>query len=162
MGENGKIGRWRVGLSNANFVPPRRDSFCILNGRPFHSCYDVKDFFLFPGHLPGVFFCSLMLIADQVKHSMDHQQNHHLHFAEAETVRLALGCFDRNHQVSEEVRMEGQEFALPHGKSEDIRGPIPSEMLPIQFPNPGIIDQQEAELGVKKPQFGQYLLGRPS
>jgi len=103
-----------------------------------------------------------MLIANQVKHSMDHQKDNHFLIAKTETVRLALGRLGRNYQVSEEMGVEGRELAFSHGEGEDIGRSIPSEMLPIQFPNPGIVDQQDAELRVKKPQFGQYPSGRPS
>jgi len=122
----------------------------------------IEEFTLFEGHFAGAFSRPFVLIANQVKHSMDHQKDNHFLIVEAETVRLVLGCFNGNHQVSEEVGMEGREFTVPHGKSEDIGGSISSEMLPIQFSNPGIVDQQDAELRVKKPQFGQYPSGRPS
>jgi hypothetical protein len=35
-------------------------------------------------------------------------------------------------------------------------------VLPIQCLNLEVVDKQEAEFGLKKPQFGQYPLGRPS
>ncbi len=79
--------------------------------------YDLlEEFTLFEGHLPGAFFRPLMLIANQVKHAMDHQKDHHFHIVETETVRLALGCFNRNHQVSEEMGMEGGELSFSHGE----------------------------------------------
>jgi len=117
---------------------------------------------LFEGHLPGAFFRPLMLIADQVKHSMDHQQDHHFRTVETETVRLALGRFNRNHQISEKMRVEGGELSFSHGEGEDIGRFIPTEVLPIQPLNLAVVHKQDAELRLKKPQFGQYPLGRPS
>jgi hypothetical protein len=35
-------------------------------------------------------------------------------------------------------------------------------VFPIQRLNLGVIHKQEADLRLKKPQFGQYPLGRPS
>jgi len=34
---------------------------------------------------------------------MNHQQDNHFHVVETEAVRLALGCFNRNHQISEKM-----------------------------------------------------------
>ncbi len=122
----------------------------------------MKEFLLLEGHLPGAFSRPLMLIANQVKHSMNHQKDNHFHIVETETVRLALGCFDRNHQVSEEMGMKGGELPFSHGEGQDIGRFIPPEVFPIQRLNLGVIHKQEAELRLKKPQFGQYPLGRPS
>ena len=81
---------------------------------------------------------------------------------ETETVRLAPGRFDRNHQVSKEMGMEGRELSFSHGEGQDIGWFIPPEVFPIQRLDLGVIHKQEAELRLKKPQFGQYPLGRPS
>jgi len=70
---------------------------------PYHL---LEKFLLFEGHLPGFFFRPLMLVADQVQDAVDHQKNHHLHSVEAETIRLALGRLDGNHQVAEEMGVE--------------------------------------------------------
>ena len=122
----------------------------------------MEEFFLFDGHLPGAFFCPLMLIANQVKHTMDHQKDDHFHFVKTEPIRLALGCLHRNHQVTEEMGMEGWKFSLPHGESQDIGRFIPAEVSTVQRLNLEIIDKKKAELSLKKPQFGQYPLDRPS
>jgi len=137
-------------------------NFAFCTGSFSPSCNDAEEFFLFEGHLPGAFFRPLMLIANQVKHAMDHQKDHHFHIVETETARLALGCFNRNHQVSEEMRMEGRELSFSHGEGQDIGRFVPTEVLPIQGLNLKVIHEQEADLGLKKPQFGQYPLGRPS
>ena len=57
----------------------------------------AKLLFLFEGHLPSPFFRPLMLIANQVQDSMDHQEDDHFHFVEAEPIRLALSRLNRNH-----------------------------------------------------------------
>jgi hypothetical protein len=103
-----------------------------------------------------------MLIANQVKDSMDHQEDDHFHFVETEPIRLALRRLDGNHQVSEELGMEGRELSFSHGKGQDIGRFIPTEVLAIQRLNLEVIHKEEAELGLKKPQFGQYPLSRPS
>ena len=122
----------------------------------------MEEFRLFEGHLPGPFFRPLMLIANQVKDSMDHQEDDHFPFVETEPIRLALRRLDRNHQVSKEMGVEGRELSFPHGKGQDIGRFIPTEVLPIQRLNLEVIHKEEAELGLKKPQFGQYPLSRPS
>jgi hypothetical protein len=58
--------------------------------------------------------------------------------------------------------MERGKLSLPHGESQDIGRLIPMEVSPIQSLDLEIIDKQKAELSFKKPQFGQYPLGRPS
>jgi len=93
---------------------------------------------------------------------MDYQEDNHFHFVEAEPIRLALGRLNRNHQVSQEMGMKGRELSLPHGEGQDIGRFIPTEVSPIQRLNLEIIDKQEAQLSLKKSQFGQYPLGHPS
>jgi hypothetical protein len=122
----------------------------------FHfSVYDVEQLFLFEGHLPGPLFSPLMLVANQVENAMDHQKDNHFHVIEAETVRLALGRLNGNHQVTEEMGMEGRKFSLPHGKGQDIGRFIPAEVSPVQRLDLEIIDKEKAELSLKKPQFRQ-------
>ena len=113
-----------------------------------------KQFPLFEGHLPGTFFRPFMLIADQVKHAMDHQQDHHFRTVETETVRLALGSLSRNHQISEKVGVEGGELPFSHWEGQDVGRFIPTEVLPIQRLNLAVVHQQEAEFRLKKPQVG--------
>ena len=93
---------------------------------------------------------------------MDHQENDHFHLAEAEPIGLALGRLDRNHQVTEEMGMESWEFSFPHGESKDIGRFVPTEILTVQRLNLEIIDKKKTELSLKKSQFGQYPLDRPS
>ncbi len=92
-----------------------KDAEAIVPLSRHSSLYHLsKQFPLFEGHLPGAFFRPLMLITDQVKHSMDHQQDHHFLAVETETVRLALGRFNRNHQISEKVGVEGRKLSFSH------------------------------------------------
>ena len=93
---------------------------------------------------------------------MDHQEGDHFHRAKTRSFRLALGRLNRNDQISEEMGMEVWKLALPHRESEDIGRFVPAKVPAVQFLNLDIIDQQEAEFSVKKPQVGQYPLGRPS
>jgi hypothetical protein len=93
---------------------------------------------------------------------MDHQEDNHSHFVKAEPIRLALGRLHRNHQISEEMGMKGRKLPFPHREGQDIGRFIPVEVSPIQRLNLEIIDKQEAQLSLKKPQFGQYPLGHPS
>ncbi len=58
--------------------------------------------------------------------------------------------------------MEDRELSLSHGEGQDIGWFIPTEVLPIQRLNLEVTHKQEAEFSLKKPQFGQYPLGRPS
>jgi hypothetical protein len=115
----------------------------------------AEEFFLFEGHLPGPLFGPLMLIPNQVQDAMDYQKDNHFHLIEAETVRLALGRLNGNHQVTEEMGMEGREFPLPHGKGQDIGRFVPTKVSPVQRLDLEIIDKEKAELSLKKPQFRQ-------
>jgi hypothetical protein len=103
-----------------------------------------------------------MFVANQVKHTVDHQKNDHFHLAKTGPIGLALGRLDRNHQVTEEMGMEGGEFSLPHGESKDIGGFVPTEILTVQRLNLEVIDKKKTELSLKKSQFGQYPLDRLS
>jgi len=58
--------------------------------------------------------------------------------------------------------MEDRKLSLPHGEGQDIGRFISMEVFPIQRLNLEVIDKQETEFSLKKPQFAQYLLGRPS
>ena len=103
-----------------------------------------------------------MFVANQVKHTVDHQKNNHFHLAKAEPVGLAFGRLDRNHQVTEEMGMEGWEFSFPHGESKNIGRFVPTEILTVQRLNLEIIDKKKTEFSLKKSQFGQYPLDHPS
>ncbi len=137
-------------------------SFALCNGSLSLSCNDVKEFFLLEGHLPGPFFRPLMFVSNQVKHAMDHQQDNHFHLVKTETVRLALGGFNRNHQIPQKVRLQGGKLSFSHGEGQNIGRFIAAEVLSIQCLNLEVVHKQEAEFGLKKPQFGQYPLGHLS
>jgi hypothetical protein len=93
---------------------------------------------------------------------MDHQEGDHFHLIQSKLFLLTAGCLDRNDEVPQEMGMEGGEFAFPHGKGKDVGRLVQLEISPVQRPNLSIIDQQEAQLGIRKFQFGQYLLEYPS
>jgi hypothetical protein len=63
---------------------------------------------------------------------------------------LALSGFNRNDQVPQKMRMEGRVFTLSHWKSEDIGGLVPLKVPTIEFSNLGILNQQDAQFGVRK------------
>ena len=58
--------------------------------------------------------------------------------------------------------MKGGEFTFPHWKGKDVRRLVQAEVLPVQYLNLRIIDQEEAQLSLKKSQLGQYPLRYPS
>jgi len=88
----------------------------------------LEKFSLSGGHLPSALFCPFVLIPDQVKNAMDHQQDDHPHVVETESIRLALGRLNGYHDISKEVGMQDRELSLSHGKSQDIRWFIPTEV----------------------------------
>lgn len=91
-----------------------------------------------------------MVVADQMKNSMDHQEDDHLHRIETKPTGLAVSGFNGNDQVPQKVRVERRILAFSHRKSEDIGGFVPLEISTIEFLNLGIIDQQDAQFGIKK------------
>jgi hypothetical protein len=150
---------WEIGVLGKRVSP--QHSILPL----FHSSgldHLLEEFLLFEGHLSSPFFRPLMLIANQVEHPMDHQEDDHFHIVKTEPIRLALGRLHRNDQVSEKMGMKGRELSLPHGEGEDIGRFVPTEVSSIQRLNLEIVDKQETDLSLKKPQFGQDPLGHPS
>jgi hypothetical protein len=69
---------------------------------------------------------------------------------ETKPTGLALSGFNGNDQVPQKVRVERSVFTLSHRKSEDIGGFVPLEIVTIEFPNLGIVDQQDAQFGIRK------------
>ncbi len=121
----------------------------------------LEEFLLSGGHLAGSLFRSLVLIADQMENTMDHQQDDHSHFIETESVGLAPGRLNGYHDISQEVGMEDGKLSLPHWEGQDVRRFIPMEVPLIQRLDLKVVDKQEAELCIKKSQFGQYPSGHP-
>ena len=122
----------------------------------------AKELFLFEGHLPSSLSRSFMLITDQVKNSVDHQKDDHGRLVQAKSLHLTPGRFHRNDQVTQEMGMKGGKFAFSHWKGKDIRRLVQVEVLLVQYSNLRIIDQQKAQLRLKKSQLSQYLLRYPS
>ena len=97
-----------------------------------------------------------MIVSDEVEDAVDHQKCDHAYLVETELIRLALGRFDRNDEVTQEIGLKTRGLALAHGKSEDIRRLVPLKILPIQCPNPCIAHKEDAQFCLRKFQFGQY------
>ena len=117
----------------------------------------MEEFFLLEGHLPGLLLRSFVIISEEVKDAVDHQKCDHAHLVEAELIRLALGRFNGDDEVTQEIGLETRELALAHGKGKDVRRFVPLEILPIQCSNPCITHKEDAQFRVRKSQFGQYL-----
>ena len=88
---------------------------------------------------------------------MDHQKCDHAYLVETELIRLALGRFDRNDEVTQEIGLKTRGLALAHGESEDIRRLVPLKILPIQCSDSYITHKEDAQFCLRKSQFGQYL-----
>ena len=93
---------------------------------------------------------------------MDHQKDNRFHLIQAESGGLTPGCLHRDDQVTEKLRVQDGKLSLSHREGDDIGRPIPMKILSIQFLNPGIIDEQNAQLSLRELQVGQYFLDRSS
>jgi hypothetical protein len=91
-----------------------------------------------------------MFVPDQVKNSMDHQEDDHLRRIETKPTGLTLSGFNGNDQVPEKVRMESGVFAFSHWESEDIGGLVSLKISTIEFSNLGILNQQDAQFSIMK------------
>jgi len=98
-----------------------------------------------------------VIVSEEVKDAVDHQKGHHAHFVETELLRLALGRFDRDDEVTEEIRLKTRGFALAHGEGKDVCRLVPLKILPIQYADPLIAHKEDAQFCLRKFQFGQYL-----
>lgn len=58
--------------------------------------------------------------------------------------------------------MEGAVFSLSHWKGKDVGRLVSLKISTIEFPNLGIIDQQDAQFSIRKRQLCQYPLARSS
>ena len=110
-------------------------------GGVIHLDSKMKELFLFEGHLTSSFLRPLMLIAEKMKNTMDHQEDDHLHLVQTESFLLAPGCLNRNDQIPEELGMKNGEFAFPHREGKDVGRFVYTEISPIQCLNLSIIDQ---------------------
>ena len=88
---------------------------------------------------------------------MDHQECDHAHLVETKLTRLALGRFNGDDEVTQEIVLKTRGLTLAHGKGEDIRRLVPLKILPIQCPDPRILHKEDAQFYLRKSQFGQYL-----
>ena len=88
---------------------------------------------------------------------MDHQKGDHAHLVETELTGLALGRFDGDDEVTQEIVLKTRGLTFAHGKSEDVRRLVPLKILPIQCSDPCIAHKEDAQLCLRKSQFGQYL-----
>ena len=122
----------------------------------------MQKLFLFPGHFAGFLASLIMVIPGEVKDAVNHQEQDHLLFVQAEPARFSLSGFNRDHDVSEEVGMEGWKFTFSHREGNDIGGFVPPEIVAIQPSNLTIIDERDANFGIRQGQVGQYCSSRPS
>ncbi len=98
-----------------------------------------------------------MVVPDKVKDAVDHQKGHHAHLVETELLGLALGRFNGDDEVTEEMRLKAGGFALAHGEGENVCRFVPLKILPIQYADPLIAHKEDAQFCLRKFQFGQYL-----
>ena len=117
----------------------------------------LEELLLFEGHLSGFLLRSFVIVSEEVKDAVDHQKGDHAHLVETELIRLALGRFDGDDEVTEEIVLKIRELALAHGEGEDVRRLVPLKILPIQCSDPCIAHKEDAQLCLRKSQFGQYL-----
>lgn len=89
---------------------------------------------------------------------MDHQKGDHPKIIQTEPIRLTLGRLGGDDQISQERGVQGGSLPFSHRESEDIGGFVPVKVMPIQFLNLGIVNQEDAEFRVRKSQGGQYLV----
>ena len=100
-----------------------------------------------------------MVIADEMKDAVDHKQDEHFLIVETESIGLTLRCFYGDDQVSEHMGVQTRKLLCFHGEGKDIGRFIPMQVLPIQLLNLRVVDEDDAEFGIRKCQFGQYFLG---
>jgi len=93
---------------------------------------------------PGLFSSIARVIPKQVEDTMDHQKDDHSFSTETELIRLTLGCFHRNDQVSQKMGVKYSELSFPHGEGKDVGRPVTAKVSPVQFSNPGIVDEHDA------------------
>ena len=117
----------------------------------------LEELFLFEGHLSGFLLRSFVIVSDEVKDAVDHQKCDHAHLVEAELIRLALGRFDGDDEVTQEIVLKTGWLALAHGEGENVRRLVPLKILPIQCSDPCIAHKEDAQFCLRKSQFGQYL-----
>jgi len=98
-----------------------------------------------------------VIVSDEVKDAVDHQKGDHAHLVETELTGLALGRFDGDDEVTQEIVLKTRGLTLAHGKGEDVRRLVPLKILPIQCSDPCIAHKEDAQLCLRKSQFGQYL-----
>ena len=101
----------------------------------------VEELFLFDSHLSGFLLCPFMFITEEMKNTMDHQENDHSHLVQTKLFHLTPGCLNRNDQIPEELRMKNGEFALPHREGKDVGRFVYTEISPIQYLDLSIINQ---------------------
>lgn len=81
MKKSGRVPHYRLIL----IVREVAGSFSDIPSFQYSSFYHLKEFFLFHGHLPCLFFPSFMFVADQVEDAMDEEEDEHLHLTEIRT-----------------------------------------------------------------------------
>ncbi|OGP93269.1 MAG: hypothetical protein A2156_07020 [Deltaproteobacteria bacterium RBG_16_48_10] len=96
-----------------------------------------------------------MVITQQVKDTVDHQEDDHLPFLQTETIRLTPSRVRGDDHIAQKLRVKGRELALPHGKGKDIGGFVTTEISTIQFLNLAVVDKGDAEFGILKDEAGQ-------
>ena len=117
----------------------------------------LEELLLFVGHLSGLLLRSFVIVSEEVKDAVDHQKCDHAHLVETELIRLALGRFDGDDEVTQEIVLKTRGLALAHGEGEDVRRLVPLKVLPIQCSDPCIAHKEDAQFCLRKFQFGQYL-----
>jgi len=110
----------------------------------------TQDLALFPAHAMSLAQRPGMIVAEQVKNSVNQEQVEFLVERDLVFTGLPGGCLHANHNVSEDRAIRENREPFPLGKGEHVGRVFSPQVPPVQGPDPSVAYEGNGELGFRK------------
>lgn len=105
-----------------------------------------EEFPFFPFHFVPFSSWSFMVVSHKMEDAVDEKEQNLILNPDPRLQGLALGCFGRYHNISQEPPARRDLFFDRERKGNHIGGAISSEVLVVEAGNDRIIDQDDTQL----------------
>ena len=94
----------------------------------------------------------LVIVSEQMEDPVDHQPVEMGFKGHTLGVGLPAHRVGGDNDIAQQIRCDVREFAVAHGKGQDVRGAVHTSVIPVEFTHPGIVDDHQAQFIVRTAQ----------
>ena len=96
-----------------------------------------------------------MIVAEQVKNAMDHEQVEFLDEGDPMLSCLPCGGLHADHHVSKDGVFRESKGPLPLGKGQHVGRAVPAQVSPVQGADGSVADERDGKFGPRKAKPGE-------